>query len=173
MIRRSRRLWRSAVAQCVLKVNRRLGTWCTLSIFTLPLTSGPAHWSTTLLPSRSHGFIAPALADRTDRLRVPVGVQVSQPGRPHGRDLTRASSSPPVAIAAPTAARARHRSPPGARTQVSAGSQEGKNHTDAGRISMKMSWRANKEFIARNFVKWNYGFSKDEESKFSQGKAWR
>ena len=56
---------------------------------------------------------------------------------------------------------------------LSGRSQEGKNHTDAGRISMKMSWRANKEFIARNFVKWNYGFSKDEESKFSQGKAWR
>ena len=84
------------MAQCVLKVNRRLGTWCTLSIFTLPLTSGPAHWSTTLLPSRSHGFIAPALADRTDRLRVPVRVNkptwAATRGRLHTRLLLAAGS---------------------------------------------------------------------------------
>ncbi|KAK8460000.1 hypothetical protein SEVIR_2G252651v4 [Setaria viridis] len=96
----------------------------TLSIFTIPLTSGSL---TLVFP---HGFIAPALADR--RLMYgqapcgPVRVQVSHPGRPHphGHDLTRASSSPPVAVAAPTATRARHRSPPRARTQVSARSQE-------------------------------------------------
>nr|CAB3453695.1 unnamed protein product [Digitaria exilis] len=49
------------------------------------------------------GFHAPTQNQHhAPRPRVPVRVQIkSQPGRPHGRDLTRASSSPPVAVAAP------------------------------------------------------------------------